>query len=78
MAAEKYTKPSSDSVAIPDAPARDLTLEFPEGEGFSSPPPLVPLSELIRRSHQLRQWFPTGLRPPAERWQAKTTVEFHL
>lgn len=78
MAAEKYTKPSSDSCEIHDAPSLDLKLELPEGEEFSSLPPLVSLAELIRRSHQLRQWFPTGLRPAEERWQAKTTVEFHL
>jgi hypothetical protein len=33
---------------------------------------------MIQRSRQLRQWFPLGLPAAEERWQAKTTEEFHL
>jgi hypothetical protein len=33
---------------------------------------------MIQRSGQLRQWFPLGLPAAEERWQAKTTEEFHL
>jgi hypothetical protein len=38
----------------------------------------VTLAQMIERSRQLRRWFPRGLRTPAERWQAKTSEEFHL
>jgi len=69
-------KLSSGSCEIRDAPSLDLHL--PDGEGFSPLPPHVSLGQMIRRSHQLREWFPGGLRSPQERWLAKTTHEFQL
>ena len=55
-----------------------LDLNLPDGEGIRSFPPRVSLAELIQRNRQLRRWFPSGLRRPEERWQAKTAVEFRL
>jgi len=55
-----------------------MDLNFPDEAGIHSLPPRVSLAEMIRRNRQLRQWFPSGLRRPEERWQAKTNVEFHL
>jgi hypothetical protein len=76
---EKCTKLSSGSCEIHDAPsAPNLDLHLPDGEGFKPLPPRVSLGQMIRRSHQLREWFPGGLRSPQERWLAKTTHEFQL
>jgi hypothetical protein len=55
-----------------------LDLHLPDGEGFASLPSRVSLAQMIRRSQQLREWFPDGLRSPEERWLAKTTQEFRL
>ncbi|MEK7677167.1 MAG: hypothetical protein AAB676_15170 [Verrucomicrobiota bacterium] len=78
MAPENYSTPSSDSCVIHDAGWPSLELNLPDGEGFRSSPPRVSLAELIQRNRQLRQWFPSSLRRPEERWQAKTAAEFHL
>jgi len=78
MALEKYTKPSSDSYEMHDAASADPELVFPDAEGFRSVPPRVSLAEVIQRSRQLRQWFPSGLPSAEERWRAKSTVEFRL
>lgn len=61
-----------------DASGPSLELNLPNGEGFRSLPPRVSLAELIQRNRQLRQWFPSSLRRPEERWQAKTAAEFQL
>jgi hypothetical protein len=53
-------------------------LNLPEEPRLSSLPPLLSLSDMIRRNQQLRAWFPAGLPTPEERWQAKTTEEFKL
>ena len=78
MAPEKYTTTSSASCAIHEAAALSLELTLPDAEGFRSLPRRVSLARMIQRSRQLRQWFPSGLRRADERWQAKTTAEFHL
>jgi len=56
----------------------ELELNLPEDPGFISRPPRVSLALMIKRSRQLRAWFPAGIRTPEERWQAKTTEEFKL
>lgn len=79
MATEKYTKPSSESSAIREtAGAYGLELHLPEDPGFAPQPPRVSLAQMMARSRQLRAWFPSGIRTPEERWQAKTTLEFRL
>jgi hypothetical protein len=78
MATEKYTALSSGCCAIHDAGAVSLDLVLPDGGSLRSLPPRVSLAEMIQRSRQLRQWFPSGLRSPAERWQAKTDSVFRL
>ena len=78
MAAEKYRIRSSASCEIHDAISTGLELDLPNGEGFRSLPPQVTMVEMIQRIRQLRHCFPLGLRRAEERWQAKTTVEFHL
>ena len=78
MAAKKSTTRSSASCEIHDATSPGLGLDLPTGEGFRSLPPRVSMVEMIERIQQLRRWFPSGLRRADERWQAKTTVEFHL
>ena len=78
MAAENYTKPSSDSCEIHDDTSPGLELDLPNGEGFRSLPPQVSMMAMIERSRQLRRWCPSGLRRAEERGQAKTAVEFHL
>jgi hypothetical protein len=55
-----------------------LELNLPDGEGFAPLPPLVPLSEMIERSRQLRHWFPQGIPSPGERWRAKSELPFVL
>ena len=55
-----------------------LDFDLPEGEGIAALPPLVSLEQMIKRSRQLREWFPIGIPTPEERWRAKTDVEFHL
>lgn len=54
----------------------DLELNLPEDRGFISRPPRVSLVQMIKRSQQLRAWFPAGIRTPEERWQAKSTQVF--
>jgi hypothetical protein len=61
----------------PDA-GRSPGLKLPDADAFRSLPPQIPLAELVRRSQELRRWFPQGVRSAAERWQAKTTEEFRL
>jgi hypothetical protein len=78
MAPENYTTPFCASCESPEATAPSLDLELPEGAKFRSLPPRVSLAQMIQRSGQLRQWFPLGLPAAEERWQAKTTEEFHL
>ena len=78
MATEKYTTRSSASSEIHDATSLSLDLLLPDAEGFRSLPPRVTLEQMIERTRQLRQWFPSGLRSADERWRAKTTAEFHL
>ncbi|HEX5220425.1 MAG TPA: hypothetical protein VFZ59_12715 [Verrucomicrobiae bacterium] len=58
------------------AVALDLELQLPEDPGFVSRPPLVSLAQVIKRSRQLRAWFPAGIRTPEERWRAKAPEEF--
>jgi hypothetical protein len=55
-----------------------LDLQLPEEPRHSSLPPLTSLEQMIRRSHQLRSWFPRGVPTAEERWRAKTTEEFKL
>lgn len=76
MAIEKYTTPSSASCEIHEATVTQLRL--PEDPDFAPLPPRVSLAKMIARSRQLRAWFPSGIRTPEERWQAKTTQEFRL
>ena len=78
MATDKYTTLSSASSEIHDATSPSQDLILPDAEGFRSLPPRVSLAQMIERSRQLRQWFPSGLRSADERWQAKTAAEFHL
>ncbi len=78
MAPKKYTTRSSGSCEIHEAAATQSSLDLPEGESFRPLPPRATLVQMIERSRQLRQWFPHGLRSPAERWQAKTNAEFRL
>jgi hypothetical protein len=78
MGIEKSTKPSSESFEFKDAGRPSLDLHLPEEPRRSSLPPLLSLSEMIRRNQQLREWFPAGLPTADERWQAKTTQEFKL
>jgi len=33
---------------------------------------------MMKGIRQMRAWFPSGIRTPEERWQAKTTQEFKL
>ncbi len=53
-------------------------LALPDADSFHSLPPEIPLDQLVRRSHELRRWFPDGVRTAEERWQAKTLDEFRL
>lgn len=79
MEPEKSTKLFSDCCEIHDAEVvPNPHLVLPEGETFRSLPPCVPLAQVIRRGRELRRWFPHGLRSAEERWQAKSTEEFHL
>ncbi len=78
IAAEKCTTPSFASCEIRDAARPSLDLNLPDGGGFAPLPPVVSLSDMIRRNRQLRAWFPGGIRTDAERWRAKSTEEFCL
>lgn len=78
METGKYTKPSAASCELRDTVRPGLDFELPDGEGFASLPPLVPLALVIQRSRQLRSWFPKGIRTAQERWEAKSTDQFHL
>ncbi len=78
MEAKHSTTRSSASCEIHDAASSSPTLNFPDGEGFVSLPPRVSMTEMMKRNRQLRRWFPSGVRRAEERWQAKTTLEFHL
>jgi hypothetical protein len=61
-----------------DGPWIGPDLKFPEGEKFRSMPPEASIEEVIRRSSQLRRWFPGGVPSAEERWKAKRTEEFQL
>ncbi|HOW67330.1 MAG TPA: hypothetical protein P5186_03655 [Candidatus Paceibacterota bacterium] len=61
-----------------EARVPSLDLNLPEDPGIRSFLPCVSLAVMIQRNRQLREWFPTGLRRPEERWAAKTLDEFHL
>jgi hypothetical protein len=78
MGTVNYTTPSSASCEVRDARSASLELDLPEGEAFRSLPPRVSLAAMMKRNRELRQWFPSGLRRPEERWAAKSNVEFHL
>jgi hypothetical protein len=78
MGPENSTIHSCASSELRDASPPSLELNLPEGDGFRSLPPLLSLVELIRRSQQLRQWFPSGLPTEEERWQAKGGTVFRL
>jgi hypothetical protein len=71
-------KHSSDSHESNEGPQSSLDLKLPPGEKFRSLPPLVSIEEMMRRSRQLREWFPAGLPTEQERWRAKSEVEFKL
>jgi hypothetical protein len=75
----KPTKPSFESCALHDAPSDGLTgLVLPDGDSFRSLPPQTSLATMIVRSRELRKWFPQSIPTAAERWAAKTDVEFIL
>lgn len=78
MATETSTRPSFASGETPDSVSADDGLPLPDSDGFRSLPPQLSLVEMMRRTRQLREWFPAGLRSPEERWKAKTNVEFRL
>ena len=78
METGKYTTPSAASCEIRDAVRPSLDFELPDGKGFTSLPQTVPLALVIRRSRQLRSWFPAGIRTARERWEAKSTDPFQL
>lgn len=61
-----------------DSLPNELDLHLPEDRKFVSQPPLISIAQMMERSRQLRAWCPGGIRSPEERWQAKTTEEFHL
>ncbi len=76
---EKSTKPFFASCEINEAgPERSHDLDLPVADTFRSLPPQIPLAEVVRRSRELRMWFPQGVRSAEERWRAKTAEEFHL
>ncbi len=78
MAPERFTKPSSASCEIHEAALQGADLDLPTGGMDSSLPPRLTMQALMQRNRQLRQWFPSGLPTPEERWQAKCTAEFCL
>ncbi len=78
MEPENSTTYSCASGGLREAVPPSLELDLPEGDSFRSLPSPLPLVEMMRRSRQLRLWFPAGLPSEEERWRAKRPAEFHL
>ena len=77
MAREKSLKRSG-AFCGTEPPKEPPDLPLPEGDKFRAFPPQVSLQEMMRRSAQIREWFPESVPTPEERWRAKTEVEFRL
>ena len=55
-----------------------LELEFPVSPGLDRLPPRIPIVVMIRRSRELRRWFPEAVSTEKKWWAAKRDVEFVL
>ena len=74
METGKSTKPSSETCEVHNLPDLDL----PTDPHFAPLPPQVSIEQMIKRSRELREWFPDGVPTEEERWRAKSNLEFQL
>ena len=74
----KSWKLSGESSGTGERPAGSGDLILPEGDKFRALPPQVSIKEMMRRSPQIREWFPESVPTAEERWRAKRHAEFRL
>ncbi len=78
MEPAKYTKPTSDSSELRDAPLPSLDFELPDWSDAPRNPPRVSIGTMLKRNRKTRRMFPSGIRTAEERWERKCGDEFHL
>ena len=71
-------KPSFDSASNDLESDLVVGLVFPESPGLEPRSSEIPLSEMMRKCRELREWFPDSIPTQEERWAAKRKVEFRL